>query len=57
MAKGDAAIHAAGALLLEFFNLHVIVKLAPIADTFQRGTISRQLAEIFDETSGFAHSM
>jgi hypothetical protein len=44
MAKRNPAIHAASALLTEFFLLHVEVKFVPVFDAFDRGTIQRQLS-------------
>ena len=55
MAEGDPAIHTPTRLLLEFFFLHVEMELIPVADAFNGGTIQRQLAQIFDKSSRFAH--
>ena len=44
MAKGNAAIHATRALLLEFVHRHVQVELLPVANAFRRRTVRWQLA-------------
>ena len=55
MAKRDAAIHAARALLLEFLHRHVQVKLLPVANAFRRRAVRRQLAFDLQKSSWFAH--
>src|SRR5205814_933908 len=55
VAEGDAAIHAAGALLAEFGFLQVEMELLPVLDAFDGRPIQRQFAEIVDEACGFSH--
>ena len=53
--NGNAAIHAARALLAQLFLLHVEVKFLPVRDALDRRTVRRQFAQILDESCGFAH--
>ena len=55
VAEGDAAIHAAGALLAELALLQVVVEFVPVADAFEGRAVQRQFAQVFDEASGFTH--
>src|SRR6185436_10284060 len=55
VAEGNAAIHAAGGLFLEFFVLHVLVKLEPIANALAGLAVHRQFPEVFNESSRFSH--
>ena len=55
VAEGDAAIHAARALLAQLAFLQVVVELVPVADALEGRAVQRQLAQVFDESSGFAH--
>ena len=56
MAERDAAIHTAGGLLAEFARLQAQVELVPIAEAFKGRAVQRQLAQVFDKASGFAHT-
>jgi hypothetical protein len=56
VAKGNSAIHAARALLLEFGDFHVMMEFVPILDALDRGSIQRQLAEILNKSGRFSHS-
>ena len=53
--EGDAAIHAAGALVAERFLLHVEVKLVPVAHAFERRPVGGNFAEVFEKAGGFTH--
>jgi hypothetical protein len=55
MTKRNAAVHATSALLLQFGFRKVFVELVPIAQSFQRRAILRQLALKFHESGWLAH--
>jgi hypothetical protein len=55
VAKGHAAIHAAGALLAQGFLVQVKMKLVPITNALQGRTVQGQLPQILYETFGFSH--
>jgi hypothetical protein len=47
VAEGNAAVHAAGALLAEFGFVEVQVELVPVADAFEGGAVEGEFAEVF----------
>ncbi len=49
VAKGNAAIHAAGALLAQLGLVQMKMELVPVADALQGRTVQRQLAQILYE--------
>src|SRR6185436_2045493 len=55
VAERHSAIHAARALLSQALLVHVVVELVPVAHALGRGTIHRQLAQIFYETCWLTH--
>ena len=55
MAKRNAAVHAARALLPEFFLVEVQVELFPVPNALRGRSVERQFAQIFDKSRGFSH--
>ena len=55
VAEGDAAVHAAGGLLLELLLREMIVDLAPVLEALLHGTPWRHLPLNLDETGDLAH--
>ena len=47
VAKRNAAIHAAGALLAQFWFGQMEMELFPVVDALNRGAVQRQFAQIF----------
>ena len=57
VAEGDAAVHAAGALLFEAFFGEVKVKFLPVLDALERIAVGGQFAGEFDEAGWFSHGL
>ena len=55
VAEGNAAVHAAGALLTELGFLQRLVKFMPVLDAHHGGAIQRQFAKIFQVSGWFTH--
>jgi hypothetical protein len=55
VAEGNAAIHAARALLAQLLLFHVMMELVPIPNAFEGCAIEWQLTEVFDKACRFAH--
>jgi hypothetical protein len=55
MAKRNAAIHAARALIAQALLFHVVMEFVPILHALRRGAIHRQFAEILDKSCWLAH--
>jgi hypothetical protein len=55
VAKGNAAIHAPGALRLEVALRHVLVKFLPVGNAAERRTVFGEFALKLQESSGFSH--
>src|SRR5438128_2560252 len=55
MAERHAAIHAAGALLLQLVVAAVFVEFQPVANAHLRRSSQRQLARIFQESCRLTH--
>jgi hypothetical protein len=47
VAKGNPAIHAAGALLAQLGFVEVLVELVPVVDAFEGGAVEGQFAQVF----------
>src|SRR4051794_7012190 len=57
MAEGDAAIHAAGALLAEHAVVGMGVELQPIVDALARGACEGEFAGVFQKAGWLAHCL
>jgi len=55
LAERNATVHATRTLNFELILAQVKMKFIPIAETFQRRTISRNFPHVFDESCWFAH--
>jgi hypothetical protein len=55
VAEGDAAVHAAGALLAQLGFVEGFMELVPIADALERGAVEWEFADVIEESGGFAH--
>ncbi len=56
VAEGHAAIHAARALRLDFFDREVLVDFEPVVDALRYGTPVGSLALVFEEAGDFTHA-
>ena len=55
VAEGDAAVHAARALLAELISGEVEVEFLPVPETFSDGAVRRDFARDFLEAGGVTH--
>src|SRR5262249_53664801 len=55
VAEGDAAVHAAGALLAQHHRVGVLVELVPVVDALRRRRHHGQLPLVFHESGRLPH--
>jgi hypothetical protein len=55
VAKGRAAVHAAGTLVAQLLGRELLVELGPVLDALERAAVRRQLARELEEARGLAH--